>query len=568
TDRFGNKHYTIEGINYLAQQVMNSFSYITLNDVDFDTGATISKPNEVLFNPGDNSYYKWTGSFAAGPKVVPANSTPETSGGVGPGKWLNVGDAALRSDLANGGKASLVGYEDETVESALDDLYTGRDKDGFNKVGRFLNLAELRAFPPKAIGDVVYAVSAASTSYSDIHYGGGNFQAVDKGALVDDGGVTIVPTTGALAWKRMFDGMVSALYFGLKPDGISDNNEALNIAANYGRDKKCTIQLPPGNILSAGALPVYKASGFIGSGRKQTVFIKTTHDGFPVASGVSPDALCVVLGDSYDPNDDTGASDCSWAKLQGLTLTKSGVTARSDCPMYGIWAPRVNTSRFIDISVEYGYYGYWSVSSWSNTFENMQILGMSEIQFAGFHVSREASGTFILSGTSNILNNVGIANYQIGFKIDAMQYTTMNSCSADSIKPMIGTSETNASAYSFINPHGITMNSCGSEDVSGERLSIVMKNIAAFDATMVVNAYQGQIIPSNPKASGTPIYRIQSENTAMNLSVSFLNCNLKKDVSLANQVAGFVSGANTYLFDIGSVIDVPTTGGGAKYTKM
>lgn len=112
------------------------------------------------------------------------------------------------------------------------------------------------------------------------------------------------------------------------------------------------------------------------------------------------------------------------------------------------------------------------------------------------------------------------------------------------------------------------MNSCGSEDVSGERLSILMENIAAFDATMVVNAYQGQIIPRNPITSGTPIYRIQSENTAMNISVSFLNCNIKKDASLGNQVAGFVSGANTYLFDIGSVIDVPITGGGAKYTKM
>lgn len=112
------------------------------------------------------------------------------------------------------------------------------------------------------------------------------------------------------------------------------------------------------------------------------------------------------------------------------------------------------------------------------------------------------------------------------------------------------------------------MNSCGSEDVSGERLSILMKNIAAFYAKMVVNASQGQIIPSNPKTPGTPIYRIQSENTAMNLSISFLNCNIKKDSSLANQVSGFVSGANTYVFDIGSVNDVPTIGGGAKYTKM
>lgn len=52
---------------------MNAFGYVTLSGVTFTTGATVSTPNEVLFNPADNSYYKWTGSFASGPKVVPEN---------------------------------------------------------------------------------------------------------------------------------------------------------------------------------------------------------------------------------------------------------------------------------------------------------------------------------------------------------------------------------------------------------------------------------------------------------------------------------------------------------------
>ncbi len=102
TDRFGQKHYTIEGINYLAQQVMNAFGYVTLSGVTFTTGATVSNPNEVLFNTADNTYYKWTGSFAGGPKVVPANSTPQSSGGVGVGKWLSVGDTVLRTELQRG----------------------------------------------------------------------------------------------------------------------------------------------------------------------------------------------------------------------------------------------------------------------------------------------------------------------------------------------------------------------------------------------------------------------------------------------------------------------------------
>ncbi|MDU7480407.1 MAG: hypothetical protein E7K90_03290 [Hafnia alvei] len=98
-DRFGDEHYTIEGINNLAQQVMNSFGYITLTDVSFTIGATITKPNEVLFNEANGEYYKWTGSFASGSKVVPPNSTPESTGGIGAGAWLSVGDATALSVL-------------------------------------------------------------------------------------------------------------------------------------------------------------------------------------------------------------------------------------------------------------------------------------------------------------------------------------------------------------------------------------------------------------------------------------------------------------------------------------
>lgn len=108
TDRFGQKHYTIEGNNYLAQQAMAAFGYVVLNGKTFTTGATISQPNEVLLNTADGEYYKWTGSFASGPKVVPANSTPDTTGGIGPGAWVGVGDASLRAALAAPGGVDLV----------------------------------------------------------------------------------------------------------------------------------------------------------------------------------------------------------------------------------------------------------------------------------------------------------------------------------------------------------------------------------------------------------------------------------------------------------------------------
>ena len=120
TDRFGQKHYTIEGNNYLAQQAMAAFGYVILTGKTFTTGATINNPNEVLLNTADGEYYKWTGSFASGPKVVPENSTPAGTGGIGPGAWIGVGDASLRAALAASTGSTLVGHEGHTVGQYLD----------------------------------------------------------------------------------------------------------------------------------------------------------------------------------------------------------------------------------------------------------------------------------------------------------------------------------------------------------------------------------------------------------------------------------------------------------------
>ncbi|EHI0986282.1 hypothetical protein J1B49_001049 [Escherichia coli] len=64
----------------------------------FELGNTIIYLNDVLLWESNGEYYRWDGPL---PKVVPPGSTPTTTGGVGPGAWRGVGDASLRSDLAD-----------------------------------------------------------------------------------------------------------------------------------------------------------------------------------------------------------------------------------------------------------------------------------------------------------------------------------------------------------------------------------------------------------------------------------------------------------------------------------
>lgn len=95
-DRFGNEHYTIEGLRWLAQQAISSFGWIPIGT--FQAGATLTLPNQILKDETDGEYYRWDGDF---PKEVPVGSSPESTGGIGTGVWIGVGDSALRGMLAS-----------------------------------------------------------------------------------------------------------------------------------------------------------------------------------------------------------------------------------------------------------------------------------------------------------------------------------------------------------------------------------------------------------------------------------------------------------------------------------
>lgn len=94
TDRFGVRRWTIAGFQYTAEEAIRNYGYITMDS--FEDGATLTLPNQILRYEATGEYYRFDGDL---PKTVPAGSTPETSGGIGLGKWVSVGDASLRSDI-------------------------------------------------------------------------------------------------------------------------------------------------------------------------------------------------------------------------------------------------------------------------------------------------------------------------------------------------------------------------------------------------------------------------------------------------------------------------------------
>ncbi|MBJ9598127.1 endorhamnosidase [Citrobacter werkmanii] len=119
-DRFGQAHYTIEGLRWVAQQAIAAFGYITLDS--FEDGNTLTLPNQVLRLESTGEYYRWDGIL---PKIVPANSTPETTGGIGVGAWLSVGDATFRQEANKKFKYSVKLSDFTTLQDAANAAVDG-----------------------------------------------------------------------------------------------------------------------------------------------------------------------------------------------------------------------------------------------------------------------------------------------------------------------------------------------------------------------------------------------------------------------------------------------------------
>lgn len=334
----------------------------------------------------------------------------------------------MRSDLASGGKAGLVGHKETTVEIALDELEKTQNKDGLNAIGRFLNLARLRAFPPTTLGDIVYLASAASTPVSDVHYGGGRFQAVAKGTLVDDGGVNIVPVDGALSWKRIIDGGFYSLgLFGAKPDGVTESGDKILNAMKFARANRVIMNASAEKYLTRTSIPICKNSDLKGGGVGVTTIARTTNDKYHVTNGKDIDVFVLLFGDNMDVDDYT--ADCEYATLSGITFIREGLTGRSNNTCNWLWPPRLNVSSYYDIRLECPHIEVCFEEEWFNKM-HAHIVGLGVKQFYGVYGAKLRNDRYLPSGTSNDIC-IGVTNYQNGHFLAGMQYTTLTCCTCD-----------------------------------------------------------------------------------------------------------------------------------------
>lgn len=99
-----------------VEDVNDKIEYLIDGKSTFLNGATLESERDFIWDDNSKSWYYWTGTFS---KEVPAASTPESTGGIGAGAWVGIGDAALRSALAAENGGSLIGLKRRNLTGSL-----------------------------------------------------------------------------------------------------------------------------------------------------------------------------------------------------------------------------------------------------------------------------------------------------------------------------------------------------------------------------------------------------------------------------------------------------------------
>lgn len=262
--------------------------YITRRS--FEKGFNVTTWNEVLLWEDDGEYYRWDGTL---PKNVPAGSTPESSGGIGLGAWVSVGDASLRSQLGS--------------------------VTGFNLVGQVPDVTTLRNTEPTTASErILLREYTAGTGY-----GGGQLRAVLDGSSYVDNGVTVFKTTGGAAWVRVNADIINPLMAGAVPDGVTPCSSAINAMFAVGKRMQftggdylldATITLQEGRSVDFGSSRLIQGTSL----ENYILAIRgaNTHTsgGFIVGTGVRAGANSVVSA--------VLVADTSYSSVKGITVRR------------------------------------------------------------------------------------------------------------------------------------------------------------------------------------------------------------------------------------------------------
>lgn len=258
----------------------------------FYFGGTLDSIDDVLFYEGDGKYYSWSGSF---PKVVAASSTPETTGGICAGAWVDRTQDALRSEFASPDGAKLIGMCSSVAQMMT--ITPEFDRQRINVLGYYADTPLV---------------------------GGGSFIGYADTASIHNG-FTVFRVNSNYVWKRWKDDI--NLYDGGARQDAADNSDVLGRAMLLGRKP---IQVLPGFYNFQYGITVPPNLGL-------SLYANVSHKGsviFQYSPAIDDTATALIKFDGDAVN-----ATYSGAMLRNITLAGIGDPVRHGLEAHFVYHP-------------------------------------------------------------------------------------------------------------------------------------------------------------------------------------------------------------------------------------
>ncbi|MDO2952550.1 hypothetical protein, partial [Aeromonas simiae] len=376
----------------------------------FELGGVVSTQDELMVFESDGHAYSWDGAFPPGGKVVPPDSTPSSSGGVGPGAWL---DQAEKNLSFPGGAGRIGTAQGISLQQYID-------------YQSFTTVASMVADSTLVIGARV-----RWAGYYNIFDGGGNTGVVvASGTAVADGGSFFDLANGLQVKADMGDGIYVDRWGPVNPNAEVAFEKAIAYASanpSFG---------PFGSVLYLGNAGYYEVSipvffpalpwaGIDMDMRRSTVkkVTNTPASGKPgrlARGGTVTDDMNVDAVFIYDHPDNQ-------------YYVRGGI--RGDGYIWniygnGIWAPRCYLMNFDEVTIDApsGDYGWNTRDTFMCKFHSIQSIGSKR------PIKWSDDGSGAATGTTCHFSRVwALSAKELGWDIYGLQYSSYDCIAADNI---------------------------------------------------------------------------------------------------------------------------------------
>lgn len=462
TDRFGVRRWTIAGFQYTAEEAIRNYGYITMDS--FEDGATLTLPNQVLRYEATGEYYRWDGAF---PKIVPAGSTPESTGEVKLGAWVSVGDAALRSYLASEEGSSSIG---SSSGATAQDYFSVADLNTVTALMSSSLPAQIKVVRTSGYYDIfgkrdVWVRSAETTTPSRTPL------QLNKLAVSD--------AAGSVWYLDISSGQIYIDSIGAKGDGVTDDWYHLELCfknAEQGSNR----------VVKGFANKYYFSKPILIKTGRHLEFnakfgLDLTYGGQFLSPEDAPDAATPAgVGFTSTFSDKKAQvvvahTDNKYASYWSLKnfYMQNASNAASD---YGIYCPFANNFEIESAWFVGGMVGMDSRNIYAYSMMATYFSAPNGVMgTVGINVTPITNG--LGSGTSGTCVRVGVTNYNYSWFMNEMNYTTLTSCYSEG--------SLTRHAFSLSRCNGININTYGIENltqVSGDgRLAAIVDSQVAFN---------------------------------------------------------------------------------------